>query len=1183
MRRGEGPRSGLVTATLKVAVTLLGATGGANTWQSLGPWGGEVRGLAVEGASWYEYAATWGAGVYRRVPGERWQAVGVGVVHHRVNDVELAAPGSPRVFAATAAGLFFSSNRGDTWTLSSLPTSEVTVVKADPTNPLVVYAGTAGGGVYKSVDGGNSWQTRNGGLTSLNLNLFINDLAVSADNPQRLFLASEGGVFRSLDGGDSWVRIGIDGGGSVSKRVTAVCADASRAGTVYAGGDGALWVSADLGGSWVATYTDSSAGRINAIATDGATPGTVLVATTGQGILRSQDWGTSWLAYDSGLTDRRALALIQRASDGTWLAGAGWGGVYRRGHGATGWSAETTGIPNFNVRSVAVPVVSRTSGGEETVLAGTTTGLFRRVGQDFARVPSPLAEQDITGVVGSDPLLVGTARAGVFRCSWDAAGDPSCEAINEGLPTFEITCLGSDGVEVWVATRGLGVFRRPVSGTGAWVGAGLVGVGVNALLSYEGAWWAATDEGLRRTLDGGTTWLAVAGGLPGSRILALGQDNGRFFASVAMGGVYRSDDGGATWSRASSGLGSPLVMALAAGPDALYAGTVNAGVYRSSDAGESWNAVNSGLFDLRVTTLAAGADGTMYAGTEGSGVFALAQGSACVLSCQAVVPATATAGTAVVFQAQVQATRCTSSPIHTWSFDDGSAPITGATVEHVFTAPGSYQWVLAADADGVRCTTSGMITITAPPPVFRSFVAAVAHLPGAAGTQWRTNLAVVNTTTVPAEAVLTFLPYAGGGVPVERRATIAVLGAVEWTDVLVSLFGFSPSASVKGSVQIDSNAPLVISSRTYNQAPKGSFGQYYPPVAAGAGFGPGTAVYIPQLKRNGSFRSNVGVLNVGEEAASVEVRIFDSLGQQAGATLQRDIPAGRYWQWDDVLGPLYAGSGNLDSAYAVVKVLSAGGRVWSYGSVIDNTTGDPTTVPGLAGLAVDAFFVPSVAHAPGAGGTQWRTNLAVVNPAAAAAELTLTFLPYAGGGTPVERSFSLAPGATVEWVDVLVSLFGMSGGSSAKGSLKVSANGPLVIGSRTYNQTPKGTFGQYYPAVSAWDALPPGGVATVAHLKNTVAFRSNLGVINLGGEPVRVGVSLRDATGALIGTKVFADLPPGRYWQWDDIFSPRYTGAGERTLAYAVVEQVAGSGPVWFYGSVVDNLTGDPTTIPLQP
>ena len=1175
---GRGVERGTWTAAATLAVTLLGGGAGANTWQSLGPWGGEVRALVSDGASWFEYAATWGAGVYRRVPGGGWEAVGSGVVHHRVNDVALAAVGSPRVFAATAAGLFASSDGGETWITVPLPGAEVTVVEADPTNPSVVWAGTAGGGVYKSADGGSTWQARNVGLTSLNLNLFINDIAISGAHPERLLVASEGGVFRSLDSGDSWVRLAIESGANQANRATAIAVDPSRAGTVYLGTDGELWVSSDFGASWTVTYADPAAGAINAIAVDGAAEGVVLAATSGRGVVRSQNWGAAWQSFDAGLAGRRVLALTRRTSDGTWLAGTAPGGVYQRGGGGSPWSADTVGIPNFNVRSVAAPAA-----GQGGVVVGTASGLFRHDGQGFARGAAPLGELDVTAVHGSDPMFVGTAGAGVFRCTSNGGSGPSCEAFNDGLPDLEIRCLAVDELHVWAATRSAGVFHRAQSGTGPWTAAGLAGESVNALLFDSPTWWAATDQGLRFTVDLGQSWGSVAGGLPDRRIVALAKDDSHLFASVAMGGVYRSADGGASWVRLSGGLASPLVMALAAAPEALYAGTVNAGVYRSSDAGESWNALNNGLLNPRVNALAVAADGSVFAGTDGSGVFALTESSACVLSCGALVPAAATAGTTVAFQAQVEATGCASAPVHTWSFDDGSAPVTGASVEHVFAHAGSYQWTLSAEADGVRCSTTGTIVISDPPPIFRSFVAAVAHAPGAGGTQWRTDLTLVNPTTTPAEVVLTFLPYGGGGVPVERRATVAVHGAVEWLDVLVSLFGFSAATAVKGSVEIVSTAALAITSRTYNQAAKGSFGQYYPAVAAGSGYGFGATVYIPQLKRNASFRSNVGALNVGDETASVEVRIFNSLGQQVGATVQRDIPAGRYWQWDDVLGPRFANTGEENSAYAVVKVLTAGGRVWSYGSVVDNSTGDPTTVPGLAGQAVEAFYVPSVAHAPGAAGTQWRTNLAVINPAAAPAQLTVTFSPYAGGGTLQERSLELGAGATVEWVDVLVTLFGMSPASSVKGSLRVAANGPLVLGSRTYNQTATGTFGQFYPAVSGWDAILPGGVAMIGYLKNTTAFRSNVGVINLGREAVRVSVGLRDATGAPIGTPVFADLPPGRYWQWDDIFASRYTGAGTRELAYAVVEHVRGNAPVWWYGSVVDNATGDPTTIPVQP
>jgi hypothetical protein len=56
-----------------------------------------------------------------------------------------------------------------------------------------------------------------------------------------------------------------------------------------------------------------------------------------------------------------------------------------------------------------------------------------------------------------------------------------------------------------------------------------------------------------------------------------------------------------------------------------------------------------------------------------------------------------------------------------------------------------------------------------------------------------------------------------------------------------------------------------------------------------------------------------------------------------------DVPAGQWLQRDDVFAA--AGVSGADIAYATVEVQTAGGRAWAYASVVDNTTGDPTTVP----------------------------------------------------------------------------------------------------------------------------------------------------------------------------------------------------------------------------------------------
>jgi hypothetical protein len=58
----------------------------------------------------------------------------------------------------------------------------------DPDDPDILYAGTFGGGVFKSTDGGNSWIAVNTGLT----NSYILSLAIDPVNPNILYAGSAG-------------------------------------------------------------------------------------------------------------------------------------------------------------------------------------------------------------------------------------------------------------------------------------------------------------------------------------------------------------------------------------------------------------------------------------------------------------------------------------------------------------------------------------------------------------------------------------------------------------------------------------------------------------------------------------------------------------------------------------------------------------------------------------------------------------------------------------------------------------------------------------------------------------------------------------------------------------------------------------------------------------------------------
>jgi photosystem II stability/assembly factor-like uncharacterized protein len=109
-------------------------------------------------------------------------------------------PGSPEVLLAGSAGggLWRSRNAGESWeSVPELSQQSVTSLVASPAAPLTLYAGTGeidqdlrGGGIFRSLDGGESWASLPG--TNGEELAFIRRLSVSADGAQILAATSQG-------------------------------------------------------------------------------------------------------------------------------------------------------------------------------------------------------------------------------------------------------------------------------------------------------------------------------------------------------------------------------------------------------------------------------------------------------------------------------------------------------------------------------------------------------------------------------------------------------------------------------------------------------------------------------------------------------------------------------------------------------------------------------------------------------------------------------------------------------------------------------------------------------------------------------------------------------------------------------------------------------------------------------
>ncbi|HEY6147505.1 MAG TPA: hypothetical protein VIZ69_07390 [Thermoanaerobaculia bacterium] len=163
--------------------------------------------------------------------GASWRRIGGDVVFGRTTAVTVDRSSPGTAYAAADDGVFRTDDGGDNWAAagsvqSGLPALSVTALLADGSPPVTLFAGTNGGGVFRSFDRGASWSAANAGLGSSQVFALVSDGGASG----ALYAGTNAGVFRSTDAGESW-RAFNDG--LPSPFVIAVACD-RRSGFVYA-------------------------------------------------------------------------------------------------------------------------------------------------------------------------------------------------------------------------------------------------------------------------------------------------------------------------------------------------------------------------------------------------------------------------------------------------------------------------------------------------------------------------------------------------------------------------------------------------------------------------------------------------------------------------------------------------------------------------------------------------------------------------------------------------------------------------------------------------------------------------------------------------------------------------------------------------------------------------------------
>lgn len=234
------------------------------------------------------------------------------------------------------------------------------------------------------------------------------------------------------------------------------------------------------------------------------------------------------------------------------------------------------------------------------------------------------------------------------------------------------------------------------------------------------------------------------------------------------------------------------------------------------------------------------------------------------------------------------------------------------------------------------------------------------------------------------------------------------------------------------------------------------------------------------------------------------------------------------------------------------------------------------SIAALALLTVTAgaatIVVPAAGTGPGAGGSQWQSELTLHNAAPRPATLDLSFHQGTTVLGPVE--IALGAGQTLSIADVARTQFGVTGGA---GALVIETEErtakSLVVTSRTFNTSPEGEFGQDIPAVNITSAAQAGDIGALTGPSSVTNNRFNFGIYAV--ESATVIWEVMRADGTVAGSKE-ATYAAGQHAQYGQGVTG-FVGveAKDNDTVYAHVS----AGRIIVYGSII-NATGDPTFVP---
>jgi photosystem II stability/assembly factor-like uncharacterized protein len=509
----------------------------------------------------------------------------------------------------------------------------ISSLAVDPTNSNVAFAAAAGGGLWKTTDGGTTWSPMTDDLPRLS----SGSVAIDPNDPSTIYYGTGElnfsidsypgeGIFKSTDGGATWSQVmPFTSNGALYYTGKIVVASNS---TVYAAGYYDAYKSTDGGQTWKELdltfnpVSGRSPSAVDDIAVDPTNPNVIYASygsfwsgdSSSYGVHKSTDGGTSWTWLTNGLppaTQIKRASLAIAASNNQALYAAINGNkpgsstedtnrVYKSTNGGASWTL--------------LPSVSSTAD------FGGNQGWYNNVIAVDPAHPDTVYLGGIDFWRSSNGGQTWTNLTNGYGSYNGKNIHPDQHAIGFANGNGAIIYIGNDG-GVWKSTNGASTFTN-----------------CNATLQTIQFYDIDVDQNNSSITVGGTqdngtvsnknealsNWNEIYSG-DGGYVLIDPQNSNNVYTEYVNGTILKSTDGGRTFQQiaSSSNIGdgywlTPYVMD-PVNDNLLYVATSK--IYESTNGGTNWTALTGNLkstSDLFTTMSISPVEGSViYAGISG--------------------------------------------------------------------------------------------------------------------------------------------------------------------------------------------------------------------------------------------------------------------------------------------------------------------------------------------------------------------------------------------------------------------------------------------------------------------------------------------------------------------------------------------------------------------------------------